>query len=242
MSLSDPDRAVEQFEAGLKIRPTSFHLQSDYVRALFYLKRFEDARTILDDLLSRAPANRHASQRIKLVDLNLQYYSRRADFLALSGGDVKTILSDLESLIVAFKRIPSEWVDDKMKRRLLKSTPTARKCVRESEETEQRSRAETVLIELYEIQPAVTSPSAKHTLSGLVARIFQSKGFGFISADEGNELFFAFEGMQIKKEWKSIEEGTLVEFQIGQNKKGTCAVNVRIRKMLPGTSLSKQVN
>ena len=241
LALSDPDRAIEQFEFGLKIRPTSFHLQSDYVRALFYSKRFEEARVVLDELLSRAPANRHVGQRIKLVDLNLQYYARRADFFAMSGGDLKTILSDLECLVHEFKRIRPEWVDDKMKRRLIKSIPTAWKCFRESETTEQRSRAETVLMELYEIQPVVSSPFAKHQM-GSVARIFQSKGFGFISTDEGKELYFRLDGMQVKKEWKLIAEGTPVEFQIGQNKKGTCAVNVRIRTMIPGIALSTHVN
>jgi tetratricopeptide (TPR) repeat protein len=107
--LSDSERAVEQFKEGLKIRPNSFHLQSDYVRALFYLKRFEEARVVLDELLSRAPTNRHFSQRIKLADLNLQYYSRRADFSSASGADVKTTLSDLESLIHEFKQIRPEW-------------------------------------------------------------------------------------------------------------------------------------
>jgi cold shock CspA family protein/tetratricopeptide (TPR) repeat protein len=233
--LSDSERAVEQFKEGLKIRPNSFHLQSDYVRALFYLKRFEEARVVLDELLSRAPTNRHVLQRIKLADLNLQYYSRRADFFAASGSDVKTILSDLESLIHEFKQIRPEWVDDKMKRRLMKSIPNARKCLREISAGEERSRAETVLIELYEMQPVVSNFFPKNTHRGSVVRVFQSKGFGFISTDEGKELFFGIDGVQVKKEWKEIIEGTPVDFKIGQNKKGACAVNVRIRKMIPGT-------
>jgi len=240
--LSDPERAIEQFQEGIKIRPHSFHLQSDYVRALFYLKRFEEARVVLDELLSRAPTNRHVSQRIKLVDLNLQYYSRKADFSAISGGDVKIILSDLESLIREFKQIPPEWVDDKMKRRLIKSIPNARKCLREIGAEAERTRAETALMELYEIQPVVASLFPKNTHRGSVARIFQSKGFGFVSTAEGKELFFGIDGMQMKKEWTQIAEGTPVDFQIGQNKKGACAVNVRIRKMIPGTSLTTSVN
>lgn len=183
--LSDPDRAIEQFESGLKIKPTSFHLQSDYVRALFYSKRFEEARAILDELLSRAPANRHVSQRIKLADLNLQYYSRRADFLAMSGGDLDAILSDLESLVHEFKRIRSEWVDDKMKRRLLKSIPTAWKCFRESGATEQRSRAETVLIELYEIQPVASSPFAKHPKWVRLHAFFNQRGLASFQQMKG---------------------------------------------------------
>jgi cold shock protein len=90
-------------------------------------------------------------------------------------------------------------------------------------------------MELYEIQPLVSSSFPKNTHRGSIMRVFQSKGFGFISTDEGKELFFGIDGTQVRKEWKEMVEGTPVDFQIGENKKGACAVNVRIRKMIPGT-------
>jgi CspA family cold shock protein len=60
---------------------------------------------------------------------------------------------------------------------------------------------------------------------GTVKWFNNSKGYGFITQDNGDELFVHFSG--IKGEgFKSLREGQAVQFDIEQDAKGPRAVNV----------------
>jgi CspA family cold shock protein len=61
---------------------------------------------------------------------------------------------------------------------------------------------------------------------GVIKKLISDKGFGFISRDDGNDLFFhhsAVEGV----EFDSLREGQTVEFTVGQGPKGPAAEVVR---------------
>ena len=59
--------------------------------------------------------------------------------------------------------------------------------------------------------------------TGTVKFFNESKGFGFIVPDDGgNEVFVHVSGIQ----GGPLNEGDKVEFEIGEGKKGPCAVNV----------------
>jgi CspA family cold shock protein len=62
--------------------------------------------------------------------------------------------------------------------------------------------------------------------TGIVKWFNAKKGFGFITPDDGGEdLFIHFS--EIKMEgYATLEEGQKVQFEIGQGKKGPCAINV----------------
>jgi CspA family cold shock protein len=62
--------------------------------------------------------------------------------------------------------------------------------------------------------------------TGIVKWFNAKKGFGFITPDDGGEdLFVHFS--EIKMEgYATLEEGQKVQFEIGQGKKGPCAINV----------------
>ncbi|MFA6709029.1 MAG: cold-shock protein [Fusobacterium sp.] len=62
---------------------------------------------------------------------------------------------------------------------------------------------------------------------GTVKWFNAEKGFGFITSEEGNDLFVHFS--EIKKEgFKTLEEGQAVTFDVKEGQKGPQAANVEI--------------
>jgi CspA family cold shock protein len=64
-------------------------------------------------------------------------------------------------------------------------------------------------------------------LKGKIKRLIRGRGFGFISAEDGTEVFFhrsALEGMN----FDTLEEGDSVEFDLEKGYRGPRAVNVRV--------------
>ena len=50
-----------------------------------------------------------------------------------------------------------------------------------------------------------------------------SRGFGFITQNEGEDLFFHVSELRAE----TANEGDQVEYEIGEGRKGACAVNIR---------------
>lgn len=53
------------------------------------------------------------------------------------------------------------------------------------------------------------------------------KGYGFLTAENGKEIFVHFSGI-VKDGFKSLNEGQAVEFEIGTGAKGEQAINVNV--------------
>ena len=60
---------------------------------------------------------------------------------------------------------------------------------------------------------------------GTVKWFNNQKGFGFISDEQGNDVFVHYSGIQ-SNGFKSLEEGLEVEFEVIEVQKGPQAVNV----------------
>lgn len=60
---------------------------------------------------------------------------------------------------------------------------------------------------------------------GTVKWFNNQKGFGFISDEQGNDVFVHYSGIQ-SNGFKSLEEGHEVEFEVIEGQKGPQAVNV----------------
>lgn len=61
---------------------------------------------------------------------------------------------------------------------------------------------------------------------GTVKWFNSQKGFGFITTQEGNDVFVHYSGIS-ENGFKTLEEGQEVEFEVTESQKGEQAVNVR---------------
>jgi CspA family cold shock protein len=63
-------------------------------------------------------------------------------------------------------------------------------------------------------------------VNGVVKWFNASKGYGFISNNEGQDLFVHFSSIRENGGYRSLEEGQEVEFTMGEGKKGPQAQDV----------------
>ena len=62
--------------------------------------------------------------------------------------------------------------------------------------------------------------------TGTVKFFNAEKGYGFISREQGDDVFVHFSNIQAEG-YKSLEEGQRVEFDVAPGRKGEEALNVR---------------
>ena len=73
----------------------------------------------------------------------------------------------------------------------------------------------------------VRSNEEGNTMQGTVKFFNNEKGFGFISREDGSDVFVHFSNIA-GDGFKSLEEGDTVEFEVGPGKKGEEARDVRV--------------
>lgn len=64
-------------------------------------------------------------------------------------------------------------------------------------------------------------------MNGKVKWFDSKKGYGFITCEDGKEVFVHYTGI-VKEGFKALTEGQAVEFEIGEGAKGEQAVNVTV--------------
>ena len=64
-------------------------------------------------------------------------------------------------------------------------------------------------------------------MKGTVKWFDSAKGYGFITTEEGSDVFVHYTGI-MKEGFRGLDEGQKVEFEVSEGKKGEQAVNVTV--------------
>ncbi|MDB2416792.1 cold shock domain-containing protein [Pseudomonadales bacterium] len=65
-------------------------------------------------------------------------------------------------------------------------------------------------------------------IRGTVKWFSSEKGFGFIAPEDGSkDLFVHHSEIESGEQFASLADGQAVEFEVGEGKKGPCAIKVR---------------
>jgi len=63
-------------------------------------------------------------------------------------------------------------------------------------------------------------------LKGKIKRLIKERGFGFITTEDGKEVFFHRSALE-EENFDALEEGASVEFDLEEGPKGPRAINVK---------------
>jgi CspA family cold shock protein len=63
-------------------------------------------------------------------------------------------------------------------------------------------------------------------MKGTVKMFNKEKGFGFITSQDGSDVFFHYSELQVEG-FKTAEQGDQVEFELQQSDRGPRAANIR---------------
>jgi CspA family cold shock protein len=75
--------------------------------------------------------------------------------------------------------------------------------------------------------PDVCSKKEVKSLKGKVKRLIRDRGFGFITSEDGTEVFFHRSEL-VEADFDTMEEGADVEFDLESGAKGPRAVKVKV--------------
>lgn len=63
-------------------------------------------------------------------------------------------------------------------------------------------------------------------MKGKIKRLIKERGFGFITTEDGKEVFFHRSALE-EENFDALEEGASVEFDLEEGPKGPRAINVK---------------
>lgn len=226
------DGALKEFKEAAKLDPTSLDIQMETALTCLYLRRFSEAKTIIDNLLKQFHLMKAVVRR-KIYDLYLQVFVRKAEYL-INQRDKVGAFEELEHLQQAYQNCPSGLIDDIMKKRLENAGGSIRICTGIMQDENGRKRADQ-LLEWFEndIMPKGSKEiylEQEKKLEGKVVRLVSGRNFGFILATNGQEFFFRRFNMAMTSQWRNLSEGSNVSFWDGGFKDGPnpTAVNIII--------------
>jgi len=124
--LDDVEGALAELEKAENINSAAYQIKLEKARTLLYLRKFSEARDIIDCLLDRNDIDHWGV--VKLFDINLQFYQRHSEY-CLNQHNEEAAIESLERLRQAYLSYPDNIRDNIMLHKLDKAIPTASTCI-----------------------------------------------------------------------------------------------------------------
>ena len=250
----DLDGALEAFRHALKLR-ASVYVEREVARVLMYKGMFDQAEDIINSLLEQGSlSNRHIAV---LTDLKIQCYCRNFEH-QMNNGELQRALDLLLAARRHGESIPGNIYDQRMAKKYRKLAPTIESLALRLEGTTQEDIGRQLVAWATEfadrgipsgrlgrvnhgVIDAFTSLEDSNVdgtqyryaegekCDGTIVRVSDSKTFGFIRTEKGDDLFFHQSAVVSRNHCIYMTIGSKVEFSAGQNAKGYCATSVRLK-------------
>lgn len=239
--LSDQERALEHLLVANKIAPNTPIIKLETARIMQYLRRFQEAENHLSSIddIDQLPAK---TRRVHL-DLRLQGFTRKAEYLINCESFIDALMA-LDMARELLENAPKALIDLKTRQSINRARRLVPPLRRAFKGLSEQNRLEAISTYFSEIGQSIsnidnhidinsaqeahvdskTIPMDGSKSQGVMSELHPN--FAFIATD--SERFFFHRG-----EWKDkvdyliYGEGYLVEFEIGRNARGVCALNVK---------------
>lgn len=225
--------AKDQYAIGLDLDTASGPILAALIRLAFIDRDFDKAFEIIQHAEKLDILNLRMKRR--LVDIRCQYYSRFIEY-KLEQDDFEGAVNLLADFRMFFDQVDRTLVDRTTLFRIRKMSPKIDAISKIDCALESLGSASTLTAWYRDEFLSTVNDSPDFgdwedlgrdaEFEGIIKAI--NKGFGFIKTEKG-DLFFSFRDWVGASELGSSSVGDEVMFNLGQNEKGTCAVEVRLK-------------
>ena len=225
--LGDASRALVELKQAYQLDPKSFEIQFDMARATLYTMNYEEAQSILENILDSSP-NMSDKDTQKVYDLYLQAFQRQAEQQQRLG-DFESAVQSITKMKEVFEKIPTQLVDAYIREKLYKGLQIGIQ-IAEYVEGKMLSMIQGLNIWLSNVSNNQTLQREINFTSdqGKIVKMVTGEFYGFILMDKtGERIFFHRNDLYDFGEWDELENDVRVAFSISENHKGPCAVGVR---------------
>ena len=241
--LDDNQQALDCLALAHKASPESTTVTIEYARCLGYSGNLEGAIELLQPIVDAREARTAKHRRISAT-LLLDFHKRSAERLLSVEKDVRAALASIQDSIRVFDEcVASNDVDPRMAEKLIKVFIVWKNCIAASGDPEERKHFENVYAKYRHYLPSTseirsTTIAAQQTdpdqaisdgterLQGTVLQAYEDRAFAFIQAPGGQRYFFHKKSLRQIEDWERIQNGVQLEFSLGKNNQGECAVDL----------------
>ncbi|MGB0871434.1 MAG: NB-ARC domain-containing protein [Flavobacteriales bacterium] len=241
MNIPDVPKAYDFVEKLFKLRPNSAYPTLLFARILSASDEHDKAVEILLKLKKEQDQTKYIE---RIINTNLiGIYSFWGKVIIEKEGDIDLAISKFKDSITIYEEsFFANNYDEKMTKAFCRTIIAFLKGIPRSHNmhnvdyfkklfdvhNDQISLNQSLdyLIELLEYSTGVTINNEQN-YTGAVVSLFRDKQFAFVSRNNARDLFASRSSFQPIEIFDDLSEGSVVEYEIGENSKGICAINLK---------------
>jgi len=244
--MDDVSESLVYAKKALELRPGSPETVMMYARCTGYLGNYDEAVNLLEGALRGNVPSTKSQKRITTVLID--FYRRWASTDVDLDSDLRSATMKLRKATVLFKMSEkSSLVDHQMVNAFSEVISLLLRYCGESKDESAKQNAYDIFkeYESYLVQSfcyahmirtiekeylacMIVDDSERYI--GTVARFWKDRTFAFLESEAHGDLYFDRGSMIDNSEWIQLNAGVKLEYALGSNRKGQCAIGVRISR------------